>query len=318
MSVYVIQRLVYVVLILIVMSVLVFLATHVLPGDAAVMILGQYATDDSLQAVRAKLGLLDPLPVQYWRWAIAFIQGDMGQSLVMERPVAPIVWAALGKSIVLAVLAMTCVSLVGVGLGVVSAVWRGRLVDHVASMFGYLGVSVPEFFWAVLFVLLFAGGLGWLPSSGYKPLSAGFWPFITYMILPVVTLTLTLIAHVLRMTRSSMLEVLHSQYIRTARAKGLPERTVILRHALPNALLPTITVLAFDFGWLIGGIVVIESVFAYPGIGRMLIYAMERHDLPLMQAIILLMTVAFTLANLTADLLYAYFNPRIRYGRALD
>jgi peptide/nickel transport system permease protein len=315
---YVLQRLGYLVVIVAVMSILVFGATHVLPGDAAVMILGQYATPDALAALREKLGLNEPLSVQYWHWVSAFVQGDMGDSLVMEQPVAPIVLAALEKSLVLAAVSMMCVTLVGIGLGVAAAVWRGRFVDHAASMFGYLGISVPEFFWAVIFVLLFAGTLGWLPSSGYATLEDGLWPFISHMIMPVVTLTLTLIAHVLRMTRSSMLDVLHSPFIRTARAKGLPERIVILRHALPNGLLPTITVLAFDFGWLIGGIVVIEAVFAYPGIGRMLIFSMERHDLPLMQAIILIMTVAFTVSNLVADLLYAYFNPRIRYGRAVD
>lgn len=318
MLAYVLQRLVYVVAIVAVMSVLVFAATHVLPGDTAVMILGQYATPESLAAIRAKLGLNDPLIVQYWRWASAFVQGDMGDSLIMERPVAPIVWAALNKSMILAALSMFGVIVVGLSLGVLSAVYRGRLIDHLASMFGYLGISVPEFFWGILLLLFFAKYLGWLPASGYKTLGDGLWPFASHLILPVATLMLTLIAHVLRMTRSSMLDVLHSQYVKMARAKGLPENVVLVRHALRNGLLPTITVLAFDFGFLIGGIVVIESVFAYPGIGRMLIYSMERHDIPLMQAIILVMTVLFTLANLVADLLYAYFNPRIRYGHAVD
>lgn len=318
MLVYVIQRLIYVVGIMVVMSMLVFAATHVLPGDAAVMILGHYASPESLAAIRAKLGLTDPLVVQYWHWASAFIQGEMGDSLIMERPVAPLVWAALEKSVILASLSMVCVTIVGLTLGVLSAVNRGRAFDHVASMFGYLGISVPEFFWAILLLLLFAGYLGWLPSSGYAEPGEDFAAFVSHMILPIITLTLTLIAHVLRMTRSSMLEVLQSQYVKTARAKGLPEKIVLVRHALRNGLLPTITVLAFDFGWLIGGIVVIETVFGYPGVGRMLIFAMERHDIPLMQAIILIMTVVYASANLIADLLYAYFNPRIRYGRALE
>jgi peptide/nickel transport system permease protein len=150
------------------------------------------------------------------------------------------------------------------------------------------------------------------------PLSDGIGPYAAHLVLPVATLTLTLLAHVLRMTRASMLEVLQSQYIKTARAKGLPERIVLVRHALRNGLLPTITVLAFDFGFLIGDIVVVESVFGYPGIGRMLLFAIQRHDLPLMQAIILVMTVLFMVVHLSADLLYAYFNPRIRYGRAVD
>ena len=318
MLLYILQRLLAVVAIVAAMSVLVFAATHVLPGDAAVMILGQYATPESLAAIRAKLGLNDPLYLQYWRWASAFVRGDMGDSLIMERPIAPIVWMALERSMVLAVISMVGITVIGISLGVLSAVYRGRLVDHAASMFGYLGISVPEFFWGILLLLLFAKYLGWLPASGYKTLADGLGPFLSHLILPVITLMLTLIAHVLRMTRSSMLEVLHSQYVKTARAKGLPERVVLFRHALRNGLLPTITILAFDFGFLIGGIVVVESVFAYPGIGRMLIFSIERHDLPLMQAVILLLTVLFTLTHLTADLLYAYLNPRIRYGGGHD
>jgi peptide/nickel transport system permease protein len=300
------------------MSVLVFGATHILPGDAAVMILGQYATPESLAALRQKLGLDQPLIFQYWQWATAFLHGDMGKSLLMERPIAPLVWGALQKSLILALVAMVSVTLVGIGLGVVAAVWRGRPADHAASMAGYIGISVPEFFWAILFVYFFAGTLRWLPTSGYSPLSQGLWPFISHMIMPVITLTLTLTAHVLRMTRSSMIEVLQTQYVKTARAKGLDERTVLLRHVLPNALLPTITVLAFDFGFLIGGIVVIESVFGYPGIGQMLVNSLEYHDIPLMQAIILILTAIFAASNLVADLLYAFFNPRIRYGRAVE
>jgi peptide/nickel transport system permease protein len=315
---YVARRLIYVVVIAAVMSVLIFAATHVLPGDAAVMILGQGATPASLAAIRAKLGLYDPLIVQYYHWASAFVSGDMGQSVIMERPVAPILWAALEKSLQLAALAMACVTIIGLTLGVLSAVYRGRAFDHISSLFGYLGISVPEFFWAILLILLFAEYLGWLPSSGYASLGDGLGVYASHMLLPVTTLTLTLIAHVLRMTRASMLEVLQSQYVKAARAKGLPERVVIVRHGLRNGLLPTITVLAFDFGYLIGDIVVIESVFGYPGIGRMLIFAIQRHDLPLMQAIILVMTVIFTLVHLIADLLYAYFNPRIRYGRAVE
>jgi peptide/nickel transport system permease protein len=318
MLAYIAQRLVYSAAIIVVMSVLVFAATHILPGDAAVMILGQYATPEALAAIRAKLGLDQPLIVQYWHWASAFVRGDMGQSLIMERPVAPIVWGALEKSMILAILSMISVAAIGIGLGVLAAVQRGRAADHLASLFGYVGISVPEFFWAMVLLLVFASWLGWLPASGYASPDEGLWAMASHLILPVVTLTLTLIAHVLRMTRSSMLEVLHSGYIRTARAKGLPERLVLFRHALRNGLLPTITILAFDFGWLIGGIVVIESVFGYPGIGRMLIFSLQRHDIPLMQAIILLMTIIFTLANLIADLLYAYFNPRIRYGRAVE
>ena len=318
MLVYVAKRLGYVVIIAAVMPVLVFSATHILPGNAAVMIRGNYATPEQIAALEIKLGLNRPLAAQYWEWASGFLRGDLGQSLIMDRPVGPIVMEAIGKSLVLAVASMLIVTVLGIFLGVVSAIYVGGLVDHIASLFSYLGISVPEFFWGIVLIVLFAGMLGWLPASGAAAPSDGLGKFLSHLVLPVMTLTLTLLAHVSRMTRSSMLEVMQSQYVKAARARGMPERVVITRHALRNALLPTITVLAADFGFLIGGIVVIETVFAYPGVGRLLIFAIERHDLPMMQAIILLLTLVYTGANLIADLLYAYLNPRIRYGGAVE
>ncbi len=265
-----------------------------------------------------KLGFDRPLPVQYWLWASRFLLGDMGQSMVMERPVAPMLWDAFGRSAILAVASMAVVSIVGPALGLVAAVWRGRWPDHAASVFAYLGISLPEFYWGLVLILVFGSTLHLLPTSGAASLSDGLGAFIAHLVLPVVTLTLTLLAHVARLTRSSMVEVLDSMYVKVARARGLPERIVVLRHALRNALLPTITVLAQDFGFLIGGIVAVETIFAYPGLGRMLIFSLERQDLPMMQAAILVLTAVFCLANLGADLLYAVVNPRIRYGGSVD
>jgi len=176
---------------------------------------------------------------------------------------------------------------------------------------------VPEFFWGLLLILLLGSYLQWLPTSGYGTPGEGVGSYISHLVLPVMALTIGLLAHVSRMTRSSMIEALDSTYVKAARARGLPEWKVILRHALRNAMLPTITVLAQDVGFLIGGIVAVETIFAYPGIGRLLVYALERHDLPLMQAAILVMTAVQCLANLAADLLYGFFNPRIRYGRSV-
>ena len=209
---------------------------------------------------------------------------------------------------------MAVVSTLGLALGVIAAVGRGRWPDHAASIFTYCGVSLPEFYWGLVFILLFCSTLHLLPASGYANLSDGVGTFVAHLVLPVATLTLTLLAHVARLTRSSMVEALDSMYVKVARARGLPERLVILRHALRNALIPSITVLAQDFGFLIGGIVAVETVFAYPGLGRMLVGALERQDLPLMQAAILVLTGVYCLANLTADLLYGVVNPRIRYG----
>jgi peptide/nickel transport system permease protein len=319
MALYALKRFGAVLVILVVMSVLVFLATHALPANTAALILGQYSTPETQAALEHKLGLDLPLPVQYWYWARGILlHGDLGRSLVMERPIAPILWDALGQSAILAVTAMAVVSTVGLSMGVVAAVWRGGWPDHAVSIFAYLGISVPEFYWGLVLILVFGSTFRLLPSSGAATLSDGVGEFLAHLVLPVITLTLTLLAHVSRLTRSSMIEVLDSTYVKVARARGLPERVVIMHHALRNALLPSITVLAQDFGFLIGGIVAVETIFAYPGLGRMLIFSLERQDLPLMQAAILVLTAVYCIANLIADLLYGVFNPRIRYGGAVD
>jgi peptide/nickel transport system permease protein len=317
MLIYALKRLGYVAVILAVMSVLIFWATQVMPGDVAQMIVGQFATDEQIRAVRAKLRLDDPIHVQYLRWAGALLQGDLGLSLMMDRPIGPLIREAILRSAVLAGISLLLVAAVGIWLGVFTAVRKDSKADHAVSVAMYFFISVPEFFWAIVMILLFAGYLGWLPATGYAPLSDGFWTWLKHIILPVATLVTGLVAHVARLTRSSMIETLQSQYVTAARAKGLPERIVIRRHALRNALVPTITVLAIDVGLLMGGIVVVETVFSYPGLGRMLIFAIEQKDIPVVQAGILTITAVYALANLAADLAYAFFNPRIRYGNAV-
>lgn len=316
MLLYTLKRLAYVAVILAVMSVLIFWATQVMPGDVAQMIVGQFATDEQIRAVRAKLRLDDPIHVQYLRWAGGLLRGDLGLSLMMDRPIGPLIAEAIQRSAVLAGISIVLVAALGIWLGVHAAVRRGKPVDHAISIGSYFFISVPEFFWAIVVILLFAGYLGWFPATGYAPLSEGFWQWLKHIVLPVATLVSGLVAHVSRLTRSSMIETLQSQYVTAARAKGLPESLVIRRHALRNALVPTITVLAIDVGLLMGGIVVVETVFSYPGLGRLLIFAIEQKDIPMVQAGILSVTAVYAIANLVADLLYAFFNPRIRYGRA--
>lgn len=314
MTAYVVRRMLAILAILIVMSIAIFAVTQVLPGNVAYVIVGQFATPDVVAAVEDRLGLNDPVYLQYWRWASGILVGDLGHSMVMDRPVAPLVLRALGASALLAAISFVCVAILGIVLGVVAAVRQNRPTDHAVSIFTYLGISVPEFFWGIVLIIVFARYLNLLPTSGMGDLADGFWSWLSYLVLPAATLTFTLIAHVSRLTRSSMIETLRSNYVRNARAKGLPERTIIFHHALRNALLPTITVLAIDVGWLMGGIVVVETVFAYPGLGRLLVFAIERHDLPLIQASILIIAAIYAFANLAADLLYAFFNPKIRYG----
>jgi peptide/nickel transport system permease protein len=298
------------------MSVLIFGIIHILPGNVAYAILGEFATPAAVAQLEAKLGLNDSLPVQYWRWLDAMLHGDLGMSIVMNRPAASLIGEALGRSALLASLAFGLIAAGGISLGLYAATHRGRASDKVLTLSQFVLIAVPEFFWAILAVLVFASWLNLLPATGYAPLDAGVADWAAHLVLPVLVLSFGLVAHVSRLTRSSMLEVLDSRFVLAARARGLPERRVLWRHALPNALLPAITVLAIDAGLLIGGIVVVETVFAYPGLGRLLVYAIERHDLPLLQVGMMLVTAIYALANFVAELLYAALNPRIRVAGA--
>jgi peptide/nickel transport system permease protein len=314
---FILRRLLAAVGVLWAMTVVIFAIVHILPGNVAYAILGEYATPSAVAVLEAKLGLNDPLPVQYWHWFRALLHGDFGQSLVMERPAAPVILDALERSAVLAGLSFVLVASGGILLGIYAATHRGQLGDRLLMVGQFLFIAVPDFFWSILAILLFASWMNWLPATGYAPLAdVGVLGWAAHLVLPVCVLSAGLVAHVCRLTRSSMLEVLESRYILAARAKGLPERLVLRRHALPNALLPTITILAIDAGLLIGGVVVVETVFAYPGLGRLLVFAIEHHDLPLLQAGMIVLTAIYALANLVADVSYGLLNPRIRHGRS--
>lgn len=307
------RRFLSVVFVLWAMTVMVFAIVHILPGSVAHMILGEYATNAAIAEMEERLGLNLPLYEQYWRWFSGLMRGDFGQSLTMERPVGPVILEALGRSAILASISIVLVAIIGIALGIHSATHVNSWSDRGLTLIQYFFIAVPEFFWCILVIIFFAVWLGWLPATGYTPLAdGGFLGWAKHLILPVSTLVLGLIAHVSRLTRSSMLEAIESKYVLAARAKGLPERIVLRRHALPNALLPTITILAVDVGILIGGIVVVESVFAFPGLGRMLIYAIDHQDIPLMMGGMIVITAIYALANLAADILYAVLNPRIR------
>ena len=299
------------------MSILIFAVVHIIPGNVAYAILGEYATPDSVAALEAKLGLNQPLPLQYWHWLDGMLHGSLGTSVVMSRPAGPLILDALGRSALLAGLAFTLIATGGIALGIFAATHQGHLSDRFSTLAQFVFIAIPDFFWAILAVLLFASWLHLLPATGYAPIGdAGMLGWASHLVLPVLVLSCGFVAHVSRLTRSSMIEVLQSRYVLAARAKGMSNRRVLWRHALPNALLPAITILAVDFGLLIGGIVVIETVFAYPGLGRLLVFAIEHHDLPLLQAGMIVVTAIYALANLAADLGYAMLNPRIRVGSA--
>jgi len=300
---------------LFIISFIVFAVTQLLPGNAAVMILGQFATEESIAALEQQLGLNRPWYIQYGDWLTDILTGDLGKSLVNSKPVIEILEPRLMHSLELTIVSIILVILVGIPLGVVAAVKRDSVLDYVIGTSTYLGISVPEFVTGTLLILLLAGPVfNFFPSGQYVPLSDGIVPWLHHIVLPAVTLTILLLAHVMRQTRSGMIETLQSDYVRTARLKGLSEWDVLMKHALRNGLLPTITVLALDLGYLMGGIVVVEEVFAFPGIGRLLIFSIQNRDLPLIQVTVLVVSMTYIVANFCADIVYTYLDPRIEYG----
>jgi peptide/nickel transport system permease protein len=311
---YFLKRLALIGYTLAVVSLLVFGITQILPADAATMLLGENATPAALAAIREKLGLDDPAWVQYWRWLSGVLHGDFGTSMRTGQPVGPALFEALGRSLQLAFLAILLTLSVALPLGIVGAVNRGKAIDLLVSMKSYVGVSIPEFVSATLLILLFADWLQWLPATGYVPLSEDFALGLRHLVLPVLTVSIILVAHISRMVRSELVDVLHTDYIRAARLKGLSRRDVLFGHAVRNALLPAITIVALDVGYLLGGVIVVEEIFALPGLGRQLIVAIQTRDLPSIQAGALIMASTYALANFVADLAYAWLDKRIQYG----
>lgn len=307
------RRLLLVFYTLLVVSVLVFAITQVLPADAAVTLLGENATADALAAVRLRLGLNDPVWLQFWHWIAGVAQGNLGVSMRTGQPVGPTMLIALSRSLLLAVCSIGLMLVVAVPLGVLAALRRGKAADLGVGLVSYLGVSVPEFVTATVVLVVLADRLQWLPATGYVPLTENFWEGVRHLVAPVLTVSIVLVAHVSRMVRSETVDVLSSDYVAAARLKGLPGRVVLLRHVLRNALLPVVTVVALDVGYLLGGIIVVEEIFAIPGIGRQLLVAIENRDLPAMQAGALIMAATYAFANFLADLAYAFLDRRIRY-----
>ncbi len=307
------RRLVTMVFTVLAVSVLVFGITQVLPADPAVMLLGENATPALLAALRTRLGLDLPAWQQYLRWIGGVLHGDFGTSIDSGQPVAAVMLTALGRSLTLAALSLIVMLAVAIPLGIVAALRRGRAADLAVGLGAYVGVSMPEFVTATI-VLITLGNpaLGWFPATGYVPLGDDWRDGLAHMVLPVLTVSVILVAHVARMVRSELVDVLGTDYIRAARMKGLSPRRILVRHALRNALQPTITVVALDIGYLLGGIIVVEQIFAFPGIGRALLVAITQRDLPSIQAGALIMATTYAVANLLADLACAALDRRIR------
>jgi peptide/nickel transport system permease protein len=311
--VWLLRRLLTVLYTLLVVSIVVFGLTQLLPADAAVTLLGENATPEALAAVRLRLGLNDPAWLQYWHWLSGLLRGDFGISMRTDQPVGPTMFIALSRSLLLGGLSIMVMLVIAIPLGMLAALRRGKAADVVSSLISYLGVSLPEFVTATLLLIVIADQLQLLPATGYVAPSEDLADSIRHLILPVATVSLILVAHVSRMVRSETIDVLNSDYIRAARLKGLPPRIVLMRHVLRNALLPTITIVALDVGYLLGGIIVVEEIFAIPGIGRQLIVAITTRDLPSIQAGAVIMAATYAIANTLADIAYATIDKRIRY-----
>lgn len=304
MVVYALRRLFGAFPVLLAVSVLVFLMLHAVPGDPARVIGGMDATDETVRDIRRDLGLDDALAWQYARFLARAVTGDLGRSYVTGEPVALEVGRRLGATVELALASLVLTVVIGMTVGVVSARRAGGVVDAAGMAAALVAVSIPSFWLGLLLQIVFALRLGWLPSAGRAGLAT--------LVLPAVTLSAFSIAIVARMTRASLLEVLHQDFVRTAEAKGLPPSVVLLRHALRNALVPIVTVLGLRLGYLLGGAVVTETVFAWPGLGRFVVASIKARDFPSIQGSILVMAAGFVLVNVVVDLLYGWLDPRMR------
>jgi peptide/nickel transport system permease protein len=312
---YLLKRLLGAVVVMWAVATLVFFMLRAVPGDPLeAMLFDSGADAEAVEVLREKYGLDRPVYVQYAKWFGRVFVGDLGNSIYGSRvPVNQIIVEALPRTISIAALSFAVALIIAVPAGLISALYKHTWPDHVVTFFAFLGLSMPDFWLGILLIILFAANLHWLPAIGYSPLSEGFWPWFSHLILPSIAVGTAFSAIVARMIRSSMLEVLNADYVRVARSKGLRERRVVLRHALPNALIPVITVLGIAFALLMAGAVVVENVFAIKGLGRTLIQGILNRDYPVVQGAILVVSAIFVFTNLLVDLLYSVIDPRIGY-----
>ncbi len=295
-----------------IVSILVFAAAQVIPGDVGRTILGPYATNGQVAQLDHKLGTDRPYVQQYWTWITDFARGDWGESAVQNQPVRPLVLTAFKNSLYLGLFALVLIIPISIGFGVLAALHYGKATDRIISVTGLSLIALPEFVMGVTVALIFGVKLRWLPVDSSVPSLADPIDWFRQFLLPAIPLMFVLFGYISRMARAGTVEALQSNYVRTATLKGLPTRTVIRRHVLRNSLLPTITVIGVQIGYLVGGLVVIETIFRYPGIGQLTLQAALGHDLPTLQAAVLLIAIVYMISNLVADILYTVLNPRVQ------
>ena len=312
---YVVRRLLLLVPVLLGVSIIIFMVLHLSPGDPAEIMLGSQATQADLERLRAELGLTQPLYIQYIHWLGLVVRGDLGRSIWMKRPVLGEVLERFKATLVLTGAGLLLSTVVGLAFGIASAVRPNSLLDRASAVASLFGASMPVFWLGIVLMVLFALWLGWLPASGmYAPYGGGdLRDLLAHLALPAFTLAAASVTIIARLTRSTMLETLGQDYIRTARAKGVVERAVVLRHGLKNALIPIVTVVGVQAGYLLGGAVLTETVFAWPGVGTLMVQGILARDFPLVQGCVLVVALSFVVINLIVDLLYAWLDPRIHY-----
>lgn len=312
MKTYLLKRLISVLPVLFIVSTIVFLILHFTPGDPAIVLLGDEASQEEVDDLRARLGLDRPLYQQYVNWILNALQGDLGDSYYMNETVVEAIGSHLGPTISLGILAELIAIVLAIPLGIIAARNKNTATDQSVMAFSLLGMSIPNFLLSLFLILIFSVTLRWLPVAGYQPLSAGLWNHLQYLILPAIALGTAHAALIARMTRSSMLEVLNANYIKTARAKGVKERWVIYKHALRNAFLPILTVAGQSFLSLMGGTAIVETIFSIPGVGQLIVNGVTRRDYAVVQGAVLYVTFAFVFINLAVDMLYGIVNPQVR------
>ena len=313
MFAYIVRRLIATIPVMAVVAAVVFSLLYFAPGDPAAIIAGDLATAQDIARIHHQLGLDEPFLLRFWHWVWGVLHGDLGISIFTNLPVAQLIQQRLEPTAALTVTTLIISVSIAIPIGVVAAARAGTWIDRAAMAFAVLGFSVPSFVLAYVLILIFSVELDWLPVQGYSSITAGFWPFLQHLILPSTALGLIYAALIARITRASMLEVLSQDYIRTAHAKGLSSQNVLIGHALKNAAVPIATIIGIGIALLIGGVIVTETVFAIPGIGRLTVDAILRRDYPIIQGVILLFSAAYVVVNLLVDLSYTVLDPRVRF-----
>lgn len=306
------RRLIATIPVLVVVAVVIFAVLRLTPGDPATLVAGDAATPEQVEAIRRNMGLDQPVIVQFGRWVGDMLRGDFGISLISGKPVSELILSRMGATVSLTILTLLFTLLVSLPVGVLSAWYQGKALDRAVMAGSVVGFSVPVFIVAYLLILVFAIELRWLPVQGYKPLAAGLWEHLRHLILPAISLSTVYIALITRIVRTSVIDTLGEDYIRTARAKGLPEWSVLSRHALQNAAVPILTIIGISITMLIGGVVVTESVFNIPGLGRLVLDSVLSRDFTVIQTLIVLFSLVYILINLLIDISYTLVDPRIR------